>query len=242
MTYFTSLPKVGYRFGNEVAVNLFDDISVISDMVDDIQDITSFHEKYTIPQGERPDQTSYNFYQTTEYYWTFFLMNDHVRLQGWPLPIHKLEEKAKRDLPNTIVTTLANLSGKMKVGETITGNSSGTSGKIIRRHLTLGQLVIEGKKTFTNNETVTSSSGDAVIITGSVDEHLAIHHYEVDNDYVDLSINSSTGGLQAAGSSLVPITNMDRYTTENDSLKEIKVIKPSFIEQVSRGFKQAVRS
>ena len=85
MTYFTSLPKVGYRFGNEVAVNLFDDISVISDMVDDIKDITSFHEKYTIPQGERPDQTSYNFYQTTEYYWTFFLMNDHIRLQGWPL-------------------------------------------------------------------------------------------------------------------------------------------------------------
>ena len=97
MSYFPSLPKVRYRFGNEVSDTLFDNVTVFADMIDDIKDISSFHEKYTVPQGERPDQTSYKFYKTTEHYWTFFMLNDHIRLQGWPLSSNKLEEKVKKE-------------------------------------------------------------------------------------------------------------------------------------------------
>ena len=62
MSYFNSLPKVRYLFGSETSATIFDDISVFADMLDDIKDVSSYHEKYTIPQGERPDQTSFNFY------------------------------------------------------------------------------------------------------------------------------------------------------------------------------------
>jgi hypothetical protein len=237
MSYFPSLPKVLYKFGSEVSNTSFDNISVFADMIDDIKDVTSFHEKYTIPQGERPDQTSFNFYNTTEHYWTFFMLNDHIRLQGWPLPFNKLEEKVKEDFPNTVFTTKNDLTNIFKIGETATGTSSGNGGKIIKRHLDLGQIVVEGTVSFSAGETMSSSGGASVTSTGFTAEHLAIHHYEdSDNNYVDINPYGTVG----AG--LTPITNSERYTAENDKLKIINVIKPSFIEQISRGFKQAVRS
>ncbi len=237
MSYFPSLPKVRYRFGNEVSDTLFDNVTVFADMIDDIKDISSFHEKYTVPQGERPDQTSYKFYKTTEHYWTFFMLNDHIRLQGWPLSSNKLEEKVKKDFPNTVFTTKNNLTGIFKVGETVTGNVSGNGGKILKRHLDIGQIVVEGSISFSSGETMTSSGGSSVTSTGFSAEHLAIHHYEdSNNNYVDIDPYGTVG----AG--ITPITNIERYTAENDELRLINVIKPSFIEQISRGFKQAVRS
>ena len=237
MSYFPSLPKVRYRFGNEVSETVFDNISVVSDMIDDIKDAASFHEKYTVPQGERPDQTSYKFYRTTEHYWTFFMLNDHIRLQGWPLPSNKLEEKVKEDFPNTVFTTKNNLTNIFKIGETATGTSSGNGGKIIKRHLDLGQIVVEGTVSFSAGETMSSSGGASVTSTGFTEEYLAIHHYEdSNNNYVDINPYGTVG----AG--ITPVTNNERYIAENDDLRQINVIKPCFIEQISRGFKQAVRS
>ena len=237
MSYFNSLPKVRYIFGSETSATIFDDISVFADMLDDIKDVSSYHEKYTIPQGERPDQTSFNFYKTTQHYWTFFLINDHIRLQGWPLSSNKLEEKVKKDFPNTVFTTKSNLTGIFKVGETVAGNVSGNGGKILKRHLDIGQIVVEGSVAFSSGETMTSSGGVSVSSTGFSAEHLAIHHYEDSNGN-----NIDIDPYGTVGSEIVPVTNIERYTVENDNLRQINVIKPSFIEQISRGFKQAIRS
>ena len=98
MTYFNNLNKVLYEFGDEVTSSVFQNLTLYADMIDDLKDASSFHEKYTIQQGERPDQVSLKFYDTTEHYWTFYLLNDHIRLQGWPLSSRKLEEKVKAQI------------------------------------------------------------------------------------------------------------------------------------------------
>ena len=235
MTYFNNLNRVLYNFGNEVTSSVFQDITAYADMIDDLKDASSFHEKYTIQQGERPDQVSLKFYDTTEHYWTFYLLNDHIRLQGWPLSTRKLEEKVKTDLPNTIFTTSNNLTGIFKVGETVSGNSSGANGTIIKRYLDFGQVVVEGDIAFSSTETMTSSGGASVTTTGFTQEYNAIHHYEnVNKEYVDID------PYNTPSASLTPITNFERYISENDLLKQINVIKPSLVEQISLEFKKVL--
>ena len=235
MTYFNTLDKLLYKFGDEVTSSVFQNLTSYADMIDDLKDAVSFHEKYTIQQGERPDQVSFKFYNTTEHYWTFYLLNDHIRLQGWPLSSRKLEEKVKADFPNTVFTTRNNLTGIFKVGETVSGNSSGASGTIIKRHLDLGQVVVEGTVAFSSAETMTSSGGASVTTTGFTQEYNAIHHYEnVNKQYVDID------PYNTPSASLTPITNFERYIAENDLLKQINVIKPSLVEQISLEFKKVL--
>tara|TARA_B100001113_G_C20982926_1_gene566904 strand:+ start:76 stop:789 length:714 start_codon:yes stop_codon:yes gene_type:complete len=235
MTYFNNLSKVLYNFGDEVTSSVFQNITSYADLLDDIKDASSFHEKYTIQQGERPDQVSQKFYDTTEHYWTFYLINDHIRLQGWPLSSRKLEEKVKADFPNTVFTTRNNLTGIFKVGETVSGNSSGASGTIIKRNLDLGQVFVEGTVAFSSTETMTSSAGASVTTTGFTQEHNAIHHYENANkQHVDIDPFNTPSTL------LTPITNFERYIAENDLLKQINVIKPSLVEQISSEFKKVL--
>lgn len=85
MSYFKSFPRVFYKFGDEQTSDVFENLSVYSDMVDQIRDKVSLYEDYYILPGERPDQVSQKLYDTPEYHWTFYLMNQKLREQGWPL-------------------------------------------------------------------------------------------------------------------------------------------------------------
>ena len=57
-----------------------------------------------------------------------------LRQQGWPLTNTEFQTYIKKIFPNTVLTTRENISTKFKVGQTVTGNTSGASGKIIRRN------------------------------------------------------------------------------------------------------------
>ena len=233
--YFSSFPLLLYDMKGDQKAKLVTNIIKRVKVREKILDASSLYQKYFVQQGERPDQVSLKFYDTTEHYWTFYLLNDHIRLQGWPLSSRKLEEKVKADFPNTIFTTRNNLTGIFKVGETVSGNSSGASGTIIKRHLDLGQVVVEGTVAFSSAETMTSSAGASVITTGFTQEYNAIHHYEnVNKEYVDID------PYNTPAATLTPITNFERYIAENDLLKQINVIKPSLVEQISLEFKKVL--
>ena len=64
----------------------------------------------------------------------------------------------------------------------------------------------------------------------------AVHHYENgDKEYADIDpLNQDTASLTA-------ITEMDRQLTFNNNLKNISVIKPSAINEVSNEFKRLLR-
>ena len=61
----------------------------------------------------------------------------------------EFQRYVKKIFPNTVLNTRENVSTKFKVGQIVTGNTSGASGKIIKRNLMLGQIVIEGEVNFT---------------------------------------------------------------------------------------------
>ena len=246
MKYFKDFQKVSYLYGNEALPILTQNLSRYIDIVDQIKDDISFLTFYTIREGYRPDQVSLQLYDSPLFYWTFYLLNDNIRQQGWPLTNVEFQTYIKKIFPNTVLTTRENISTKFKVGQTVSGNTSGVSGKIIRRNIDLGQLIIESKVSFsTGGETVTSTNGSGAVeslsIVSTSDEHKAANYYtDTSGGIVDLGVDGS-GNLLAPGATKNEITNEQAYYNVNESLRQIRVIRPDLINTVVTNYKKAIR-
>jgi len=242
MLYFNEFPKLQYKFGNEVDPVIFQDISLYADVIDQIKDSISFLNLHTIQEGFRPDQVSIQLYGTSLYYWTFFLLNDNIRQQGWPLTRPELVSYIQKIFPNTTLTIRDEaLPTKFKVGQTVSGGTSGASGKIIRRNLDLGQIVIEGDVGFTESgELLTSVNSAGVSETmssiSSSKEYLSAAYY-IDGTSALVDIDPATG----PGALITEKTHEDVYFATNESLRRIKVVKPSQITNIITSFKRSVR-
>ena len=246
MEYFKNFQKLNYLYGNEPVPILTQNLSRYVDIIDQVKDDISFLTFYSIKEGYRPDQVSIEIYDTPLHYWTFYLLNDNIRQQGWPLVNLEFQTYIKKIFPNTVLTTRENISTKFKVGQTVTGNTSGVSGKIIRRNLDLGQVIIEGNVSFTTSgETVTStnSSGvaESIAIVSASDEHKAANYYtDTSGGIVDLGVDDD-GNLLAPGALKNEITNEQAYYNVNESLRLIKVIRPKLINTLVTSYKKAIR-
>lgn len=242
MNYFKYFPITAYGFGNETLPDLFRNIAIYVDVVDQIKQNSAFYSDYFIQEFERPDQVSYKLYGTTNYYWTFWLMNDKIKERGWPLTNRALDQKIKNTYKNKVITTRTALTDKFKINQSVTGNTSGASGIIDHRHLDLGQLVLRNTiGSFTANETVssTNSNGDVetIIVSSFENEYNSAHHYENANkEYVDIDPAVGPGSL------LTEITYEDRFINFNEELKQIRVIKPQNITEIVNAYREALRS
>src|SRR5210317_537370 len=166
MAYFKDFPRTYYRFGGEQTFSLVQDLSAYVDIIDTIKDDASVYTKYYIQNNERPDQLSFKLYGSSDFYWTFFMMNDNIREQGWPLSNREMLDFAQSELALNTLTTKTVLTDKFKKGQTIEGASSGATGTIDHRHLDLGQLILSSTTgTFTVGENVNSTNSDGVIET-----------------------------------------------------------------------------
>ena len=240
--YFQYFPRSFYRFGDETRSDVFQNITIYADVIDQIKDNTTTYTDYYIQDNERPDQASFNIYGNTNFHWTFYLMNNKLREQGWPLSRSNVLRYAKKKYPNKTITTrtgLTLLTGFFKTGDTIEGRTSGATAKIIHRHLDLGQLVINDiSGTFQAGELLQMSGTlDTVLVHSISDEYLSAHHYEDASKVItDIDPTIGPGGL------LNEVTYLDRAHSENDNLKQIRIIKPSLIIDVVNSFREAVAS
>ena len=241
MQYFRDYKTLLYRFGNEFDPVVFQDISRYADVIDQIKDNISFFNFHTIQEGFRADQVSIQLYQTPLYYWTFYVLNDDIREQGWPLTNGELQAYIQKIFPNTVINTRENISAKFKVGQTVTGGTSGASGKIIRRNLDLGQIVVEGIQSFRTSGELFQSTNSAGVVesltaVSTSKEYLAASHYvDGDEKIVDIDPFSEPGAL------LTEKTNEDVYFNVNESLKTIKVVKPSLIGTLISSYRKTIR-
>ena len=242
MRYFKYFPRTFYNFGNETTSDAIEDISIYSDVIDQIKDATTAYQDYYIQNDERPDQVSMRLYDKPEYHWTFFLMNEHLRESGWPLSPNDVFEKAKKIYSSTVITTKTfPIATNFKVNQTLNGLGSGAIAKVQHRDLDLGQIWI-GNVTgnFVTGETVTSVSPDTgltetLIIDSVAKQYNAAHHYEDANkNYVD--INPGVG----PGASITEITWFDFLNSRNNELRQIRVLKPDSINQLVEAFREAV--
>ena len=194
MSYFKNFNPVAYKFGNETSYALATNLTQYVDIIDQIKEELLFFEDYTIPANERPDQTAFRLYGNTNYYWTFFLANDHLRENGWPLTTHEVDEAVKKRYPHRMVTVklqqpdvieyydddnkpiyrtklVGSAPDQFEVGSIVTGNQSTTRGVIIKRDLALGTFVIDTENVVTTSEiahqSVTPNSNGQITLTRS---------------------------------------------------------------------------
>jgi len=244
--YFQRFPFVNYNFGNNEADTIFPNISAYIDIVDQLRDEASFYEKYTILDGDRPDIVSQMLYDTPDYHWTFFFMNDGLRESGWPLSEREMRALVKKRYPHRTVTTQSNIASNFLPGDFVIGKTSGTTGRVVERNLDLGQIVIASDKNdaglnnnFVQTEQIAAgttaeeqNANTATLISESQQFNAPLYYKNSSGDIVDIDpYNQTTSGL-------VPTTIMEDNINFNDRLKEITVIKPSrIISVVSEYFK-----
>ena len=243
--YFEPFGFVRYKFGDGEAPVLFNDLTEYVDIIDEVKENATLLNKYTVVAGERPDTLSYELYGTTDYYWTFFLLNDHVRVSGWAQPDYELLSLAKSKYPHRVLTTESTgLATDFPLGSFVRGRSSGTVGQVIQRRLDFGQLVVKitstndaDGDTYIGTERITRTASDGSVyeatLIGEVAQHNAVHHYETGGEYVDIDPFDQP---DLSGGSINPITYLDRLTQRNDELKEINVLKPDVIASVVSEF------
>ena len=254
--YFKNFESLAYRFGNLEDPVLFNNLTQYVDLIDEIKSNVAFLNKYTILSGDRADSLSHKLYGTTDYYWTFYLMNDHLRLSGWErLDTGDLLATASK-YPNRFITftnrtTIGganeDIAVTFPVGQSVTGASSTTVGTIVKRNLDLGQLFIKitsGIK-FSVGEQLqfTNTDGDVIslVIVSEGEQYNAVHHYKnTDGKQVDIDPYPESGTVNTSG--LIPVTYRDRLESRNDELKTIIVIRPDSIDKVVSDFNKALKS
>lgn len=169
MSYFRNFPVVGYNFGNEIDTALFQNITTYIDLIDQVADNATQYEYYSIMDNERPDSLSYKLYGTSDYYWTFYLLNTKLRKQGWPISEQDLYSKGKEYYPNTVISTFEALTevdndslNKFYVGDIIATRNeydgpglpaapsnnpafdrARFKGRLVEKNLDLGQLIVK---------------------------------------------------------------------------------------------------
>ena len=238
--YFQRFPFVNYNFGDNEANTIFPNITAYIDIVDQIKDEVSFYEKYTILDGDRPDIVSQMLYDTPDYHWTFFFMNDGLRESGWPLSEREMRALVKKRYPHRTVTTQSNIASNFLPGDFVIGKTSGTTGRVVERNLDLGQIVIASDKNeaglnnnFGQTEQIAAgttaeeqAANTATLISESQQFNAPLYYKNTSGDIVDIDpYNQTTSGL-------VPTTIMEDNINFNDRLKDITIIKPSRVVSV----------
>lgn len=243
MDYFQHIPKVNYKFGQLASSNAFVDLTAYVQIIDDIKDNIAFYSNYYLKEGYRPDQVSMELYGTPVYHWTFFAMNDKLKEFGWPIAKSRVLEKAKHQYNRIAMQTTSDLTVIMKVGQTVTGSSSGATGIVSGRNLDFG-IVYVTQNSVTNfnsseriisiviqNDVETTQEMDASIS----DEYNSPAYYKKsDGERADFD------PLVGPGALLTEVTRLEQLTEQNESLRTLKVIKPSVIGQVVSSVKQAL--
>ena len=244
MAYFNNFPRTLYSFGDGQIASI-QNITAYSEIIDEIKANSAFYEKYHILSGERADQVAFKLYKDAELHWTFYMMNDNIRENGWPMTYDEVLDKSKDDFPGLVVRVKGENFDKLftefKVGQLVKDTSSGNTGVIVHRDLKLGQLVLEQISGPFNPDSALQyeppTSPETIEYTDVMYEHLAPHHYlDKDGEIVDFDPFTGPGEFETI------VTNLEHYLNENDKLKEINVLKPSGAARIAAAVSEAIGS
>lgn len=249
--YFKNFKTDRYRFGDEKYGVLFQRLSTYIDVLDRVQDNLSVYTNTTVLSNERPDTLSYRIYGTTDHYWTFYLMNEKLREQGWPLTDKRIYEKSEEiydgyfgklefaDL-SAYSTLMQQISSLYPVGESVNLVTSGA----LKRAATVKSKNLQNAEIYFTSSAILSS--DTIVSVEYADttnsynfsafdfEFNGTHHYAktgsaVEYDLVDDPTDPGT-----------PVTFQENFVAVNEDVREIRIIKPDEIERVVGEFKRLV--
>lgn len=201
MPFFQQFPKTVFDFQNNGIDTKIIDIFRFIKAEDIVSDDLSIYTYYQVKNGDRPDIVSSLLYKTPEYYWTFFILNEHLKtgLSGWPMSTEQFQAYMETEYAGTVITTRPiivrdgdgiiteyrnSLADRFIIGETVVGSISGATGRVVSKDAQLSQLrlaAVDGSFIATNAQkelVIGDTSEDSVTTFRVYDYAYAPHHYE----------------------------------------------------------------
>jgi hypothetical protein len=256
LNFFKAFPLVQYQFEEDSnEKNVIIDINrnvraYISEM-----DNANAYLLYEVNDGSRPDQVSMELYGTPAYYWTFFVVNENLSngLHEWPKSSQELTNFIDETYFRTVITleSKAGILGTthhlynyptLKVGETITGLTSLSTGKIAEINYSTNSLILSDVNgTFVDEDFVTSDSklgfSRSTIFTHIVTkERDAPHHYTDSQGRITDRLNFNISDSQ------LPVTNYEHEVNVNEAKLSIRVINPAAIDSFATRYRKLINS
>ena len=259
MSYFRQFPKLSYDFDRngikQTVVDIYRSARPLKAFLDDL----NAYSFYEIKNGERPDIVSQRLYGTTQYYWTFFVINDflHDGLAAWPMSQEKLHAYMAQEFEGVVITTNPkdiptgdigvslgqenSLSGRFELGETITGTTSGATGIVVKKNADMNQLVLQtvvgsfiGDSTpgpSNATESITGLTSDDSVNTYDVYKYIDAPHnyYRTDDPEKRLQSNGIFILGGEPAGELSYDTNRTHLFSSNEARSKMRVIDPKYI-------------
>ena len=270
MAFFKQFPKVDYDFRNtgtfQKMTDIYRSIRVLPSFLDQI----SGYKFYEIINGERPDIVSQRLYGSSQYYWTFFVVNDflHDGYRAWPMSQEALQEYIAKEYEGYAITTNPvlihnsdglvtginnSIVGKFQLGETITGADSGATGTLTKKDIDMNQLIIQnvtgafiGNPTLIQNTTeqISGSTSSDTVSTYQAFKYADAPYYYYDESDVDKKPVTNAifipGGV--AESDLAYQTYRDHEFELNEERSKIRYVDPNYIGQFVDKFKKSINA
>lgn len=270
MAFFKLFPKIGYDLNNtgvlQNVVNIYRSIRPLREFIDDISAYTF----YEIKNGERPDIISQRLYGTPDYYWTFFIVNEYLHdgLASWPMSQEDLREYMRTEYDGFAITTRPvirrntdqliidhenSLSGRFKLGETLTGSQGNATGTLTKKLIDLNQLIVQNcTGTFIGNpdavpnqtEVVTGGTTEDSVDTYRVYKYLDAPYYYYAEDDIEKRVSDNGIFIQGAKaeSDLSFISNRAHLEDANESRSKMRVVSPQYISQFVDKFEELLNN
>ena len=238
MGYFKSFNSLAYDINGDGVFDNITNLATNAKISDRLINNATFYDLMAIEDGERPEQMSYRLYGSTEYYWSFLLINPSINnvWNDWPKSSQQLQEYCERKydgiacITNDSMFNVNSVTGKtslkFEIGETVTA-ASGATGVITQIHANNHYIVINNVQGEFNSlgETVRGLSSEDYIVCTSIVSATYAPKYHLD---------SSTGvptKKRTAGT--FPFSHFNFESMMNDKNRFIKVIKPDLIAEVA---------
>jgi len=270
MAFFRLFPKVGYDLNNtgvlQNIVNIYRSVRPLQEFVDDI----SSYKLYEIKNGERPDIVSQRLYDSPDFYWTFFIVNEYLHdgLASWPMSQEDLQTYMAKEYNGFAITTRPiirrnsdqliidhenSLSGRFQLGETLTGSANNATGTITRKNIDLNQLIVQDcTGTFVGDpdanpniiETVTGGTTEDSVDTYRVFKYIDAPYYYYREDDPEKRIADNGIFIEGATpeSDLNYVTNREYLINSNDERSRMRVIDPQYIGQFVDKFEEIINN
>ena len=244
MGYFKHFQKIDYDVRGSGYTQKLTNLTQFAKIGTKILDDISLYSYITIRDGERPDNLSHRLYGTSDYYWTFFLINQNLvnSYNDWPKDNADLIEFSESKYPNlaAISSVISNsfdpIAGKFKIGETVTGGVTGATGEIVAKYPTDGYILIKPiSGTFNSSgEGIYGLTTNDFLNTQSIVKAAYAPKYWVD-DATGERTNRRTAGTSS-------YTNYNYEYDQNIEKSRIRAIKPKHIGEVVRVFGREMKN
>ena len=234
--YFKNIQDIAIDIDGSGNLDRLKNLTSKAKVADSLINNAGFYETVEIIDGERPDHLSQRLYGSSQYHWTFLLLNPQIKniWDDWPMKYSQLVEYCIQKYQYLAADTNITLNNKFTLGETVTGSISGAIGIIKEIHVNMGYLVIEKTTgTFTiTGETINGvNSQDSIACNFIKSQAYAPHHHTDDStgDWVPRRLAGTTA-----------FTYIDYESAVTEQNRNLKVIKPHNIRDVARKFIRAM--